>query len=325
MKKSYRCEKLEKSLHFLPNEIKFCCSCAQGLGINLDDRSKLDKEKIVNEKIKYIKELENGIIPKQCAGCVDYREQEKPNLFKRLFSKREIKISSIIVDHFKQCDCNCVYCSQKLLHPNVMQNYELLPLIKQLYEDDMVGENLNVEFQGGNISMLKEFDALMEEFQKNGCEKYNFLINGIKYIPYLEKLEHAEKSFVCISLDSGTRETFAKIKNVDAFEQTVENIKTLEKNTNIWIILKYIIIQGINDNLEELISFLEIAKSVSSLSCVVLEIDYRNILLYKQERFVVPKHYYELFDYAQNYCKENNLPFYESDYVKSVLSKGYCD
>lgn len=325
MKKSYRCEKLEKSLHFLPNEIKFCCSCAQGLGITLSNTSIIDKDEIINTKIKYIKQLENGIIPKQCAGCVDYKEQEKPSFFKRLFSKREIKTSSIIVDHFKQCDCSCLYCSQKLLHPDVMQNYELLPLIKQLYKNDMIDKKLKVEFQGGNISMLKEFDSLMDEFQKNSCEKYIFLINGIKYIPYFEKLDNTKKNFACISLDSGTRETFAKIKKVDAFDQTIQNIKTLEKNTCLFINLKYIIIQGINDNLEELISFLEIAKSVSSLSCVVLEIDYRNTLFYKQERFVVPKHYYELFDYAQNYCNEYNLPFYISDYVKSVLSKGYCD
>lgn len=325
MKKSYRCEKLEKSLHFLPNEIKFCCSCAQGLGIKLDDRSKLDKEKIVNEKIKYIKELENGVIPKQCIGCVDYREQEKPNLFKRLFSKRKIKTSHIIVDHFKQCDCSCVYCSQKVLYPDVMQGYELLPLIKQLYDSGIIGEDLWVEFQGGNISMLKEFDALMEEFQKNGCEKFAFLINGIKYIPYFEKLKHAEKSFVCISLDAGKRETFAKIKNVDAFDQTIQNIKTLENNTNIMIELKYIIIQGVNDNLEELKLFLDFAKSVSSLSNTILDIDYRNTLLYKQERFVVPKHYYEMFEYAENYCKENNMPFAVRDFAKSILQKGYCD
>lgn len=325
MKKSYRCEKLEKSLHFLPSEIKFCCSCAQGFGIKLNDSSKLNKEEIVNTKIKYIKELENGIIPKQCTGCVDYREQEKPNLFKRLFSKREIKTSHIIVDHFKQCDCNCVYCSQKVLYPDVMQGYELIPLIKQLYESGIIGEDLWVEFQGGNISMLKEFDTLMDEFQKNGCEKFAFLINGIKYIPYLEKLKHAEKSFVCISLDAGSRETFAKIKNVDAFEQTIQNIKTLENNTNIMIELKYIIIQGVNDNMEELKQFLDFAKSVSSLSNTILDIDYRNTLLYKQERFVVPEHYYKMFEYAENYCKESNMPFAVRDFAKSILQKGYCD
>lgn len=325
MKKSYYCEKLEKTLHFLPNEIKFCCSCAEGIGIKLKNNSQIDKKKIEKAKNKYIKELEKGNIPKQCIGCPDYKEQERPRLKELLFSKKEVKVSHIIVDHFKQCDCSCVYCSQKILYPDVKQNYELLPLIKQLYESGIIGEDLWVEFQGGNISMLKEFDSLMDEFQKQGCEKFAFLINGIKYIPYVEKLKNAEKSFVCISLDSGTKETFAKIKNVDAFEQTIENIKKLDQNTNILIELKYVIIKGVNDNLEELIRFLNIAKSVSSLSNVILEMDYRDILFAVEERFNVPAHYYDMFNYAENYCKENNMPFAVRNYAKAILEKGYRD
>ena len=71
MKKSYYCEKLEKTLHFLPEEIKFCCSCAEGLGIKIKDFSKVDKKEIIKVKNKYIKQLKNGVIPSQCFGCLE--------------------------------------------------------------------------------------------------------------------------------------------------------------------------------------------------------------------------------------------------------------
>lgn len=326
MKKSYYCEKLEKTLHFLPNEIKFCCSCAEGLGIKIKDNSKIDKKAIKDEKEKFIKMLEKGIIPNQCKGCVEYKEQNSSSFIEKLFKKRKsLKIQNIIVDHFKQCDCSCVYCSQKILHPNVVQNYELLPLVKQLYQNDMIDDNLEVEFQGGNISMLKEFDALMEEFEKHRCKSYIFLINSVKYLPVLERVGNDAKKVVCVSLDAGTRETFKKVKGIDAFEQTLENIRKLKQNSNVLITLKYIIIKGLNDNKEELNGFLKFANSIGELNSIVLEIDYRNTLLPKDKKFIVEKHYYELFDLAEHFCRENKLPYYISDFTKSVLQKGYSD
>ena len=113
MKKSYCCEKLEKTLHFLPEEIKFCCPCAEGLGVKIKDYSKIDKKEVISAKKNYIKQLKNGIIPKQCQGCIEIKESEpsKQSLFEKFLKKeKQYSVSHIIVDHYKQCDCFCVYC-----------------------------------------------------------------------------------------------------------------------------------------------------------------------------------------------------------------------
>ena len=128
-------------------------------------------------------------------------------------------------------------------------------------------------------------------------------------MPQLENLSNNPESFVCVSLDCGTKETFQKIKNVDAFEQTIENIKKLRDNSNLSLMLKYIVIKGINDNPEELKSFLNISKDLIKRGCILLEIDFRDTLMNHYNNFKVPNHYKELFNLAENYCKENNINF----------------
>lgn len=325
MFESYHCEKLEKTLHFLPDGVKFCCSCAEGTGIKISDFSKFNKDDIIKGKKKFIDLLNQGFIPKECKGCLEYKRKSIKKIINEFFNKQKgTKISHIIIDHFLQCDCDCIYCSQKKLFPAQTQNYELLPIIQELYEQKMIDlENLKVEFQGGNISELKEFEQLMREFYAHNCDDFVILMNGIKYIPILEKIGNNWKSHIGISLDAGTRETFMKIKNIDAFDQVIENIKKLRKVSEAQISLKYIIIKDVNDNKEELEKFLEIAKSIGNIQPLNLEIDYNNTILSKGTKFEIPKHYYELFKFAEKYCKENNIAYKVFPYTENLLKQGY--
>ena len=77
-----------------------------------------------------------------------------------------------------------------------------------MYKNNMFDEDLTVEFQGGNISMLKEVDALIEEFKSHNCKHFHILMNGLKYIPILEKIANQTTCEICIALDCGTKETF---------------------------------------------------------------------------------------------------------------------
>jgi len=325
MKKSYCCEKLEKTLHFLPDQIKFCCSCTEGLGIKIENFSKIDKGKIISQKEKYIQQLKKGIIPKQCIGCSEIKQIEvnKENFFEKFFKRKKSElVSHIIVDHFKQCDCACIYCAQKILYQDITQKYELLPLIKQLYNQKVLSlDGLVVEFQGGNISMLKEFDDLLKEFNSSGCNDFIFLMNGIKYLPIFETVSLSDNSYACISFDSGTRETFKKIKQVDAFDQIVENIKKIEEKTNLRFSFKYIFIKGLNDNVEEIEKFITLVKSFKRVNNIVFEIDYRDTFMFADQENKVPIYYKELFDYAEKLSCDNGITFIVNDYTKNLLSR----
>ena len=70
------------------------------------------------------------------------------------------------------------------------------------------------------------------------------------------------------SLDSGTRETYKKIKQVDCLDKVVENLKKypLEKAN---LRLKYIFLEGVNDNEEDVNGFYNIVKEVNCKAIMI--------------------------------------------------------
>lgn len=332
MKKSYYCEQLENTLHFLPDRVKFCCSCTEGIGLEIDDFSKFSQKEVIKKREEYTEQLNKGEIPSGCKGCFELKEkkEEKNSLqdkIKSLFVKNKTqgKISHIIIDHFKQCDCKCIYCAQMQIYEKETQKYEVLPIIRQLYKTGLLDtKDMFVEFQGGNISLLKEFDELLKEFQNHGCKKYLVLSNAIKYMPALESLD--KNATMTVSLDSGTKETYKQIKNVDAFDSVINNLTELKKKTDLKIKLKYIVIKGINDNKDEIKKFLDTALIIGKDVSTCFDIDYRDTFMSPGVHFEVPKHYYELFDFAEQYSKEHGIVYsVNTEISKTVLEKGYSD
>lgn len=323
-RKSYACQKLGTTLNFLPDKINFCCSCAEGPHIKYKKGKKLNIKKIINSEKGFITKLKYGIIPFECLGCIDYIEKNYKNVWDLIFSKSDsLLITDIVVNHFKQCDCNCIYCAQKIIWGDkINQNYELLPLIKELYANNAIDtKKLKVEFQGGNVSVLDEFEPVMKEFLDNGCRKFLILTNGIKYLPIIEEASFRSVIELQISLDCGTKETFQKIKQVDAFDKVIENIKEFSLKTNAVISLKYIILKDINDNFEEVEKFLEIVRSLKCIDSVCFDIDYRDILLEKGQKFDIPPVYYEIIDKARSFLRENHINFMIAPYANQYLEK----
>lgn len=330
MRKSYYCDKISQTLHFLPDKVKFCCSYVEGPGIDIGESTSNIEERILLKREEIENNLAKGVIPRECIGCkeikenTEYKRRERNPILrflKKLFEEKKTLLAKhIIVDHFKQCDCSCVYCSQKYLYPDVMQNYDLLPIIKHLYSKKMISkDSLKVEFQGGGIAVLNEFEDLLKEFSKNNCKNYEILTNNIKYIPFTDLAGSDSEIDVCISLDSGCRETYKQLKGVDAFDTVVENIKKLLENPNIHLSLKYIIVNGINDNKDELTKFIDVALSLN-VPIIKLEIDFRDMLWNKD--FTIPQHYPELFDYAESYCEGKGIIYSKLPFTYDFLGKG---
>ena len=121
-------------------------------------------------------------------------------------------------------NCSCTYCCEQylsnrkiVLNPKKSDYYDLLPIIKELYKKDLIDkQELDVHFQGGNVSVLEEFEDLVDIFIKNGVKRIEIATNGIKYLPIVEEI--CDKTFVDIniSIDSGCRETFKKNKTVES-------------------------------------------------------------------------------------------------------------
>lgn len=319
-KKSYMCKLLNQNLHFsCRNALEPCCAANIGPALVSELSTKETILSFLEKKKQIIEMLKNGNIPQECNQCVHIQDYEKSTDF---------RINKITLNHYTQCNCACIYCTQgnrtleKIKEDeNKPVLFDVLKFINELYDNDLIDkENLYIDFQGGNISCLKNYSDIIETFLNRGVGTIYIPTNNIIYMPVIENLLKMKKGEVCTALDSGTKETYLKLKQVDKFEKSVENIKRyITAAGNDSVIIKYIIVNGYNDNLDEFIKFTNIMKSLN-VKIIVLDIDYRDII---DKSFTIPQNYYEIVKYAENFCKENNIDLGIPPYTKMVLDRGF--
>lgn len=90
-----------------------------------------------------------------------------------------------------------------------------------------------------------------------------FYTNCMKFDEDIAKNLHDNpRSTINLSIDSGTPETWRKIKGLDNFDKVIENLSKyyVASTRPGQITLKYIVMPGINDNYEDFTSVIEIMK-----------------------------------------------------------------
>ncbi len=207
-------------------------------------------------RIETIRKLRNGE-KTSCDGC---------SALHYGFFTKEPKVQVLGVGpNFKggtKCNCNCFYCNQnEVIREESKQdlyNYDIHRIAGELYPDLE-----NIILADGEPSLLPHLDDLCDLALEKGWS-INFNTNGIKYSEKLAKtLAKNRRSNLCVALDSGTAETYERIKRVKTFDLVVDNLhKYLQEGVRIF--LKYILIPGINDNLTDINKFIEIAKDVKA-------------------------------------------------------------
>ena len=161
-----------------------------------------------------------------------------------------------------KCNCNCFYCNQNEVireeSHQELYNYDIHRIAGELYPDLE-----NIILADGEPSLLPKLDDLCTLADEKGWS-INFNSSGIKYSQKLsETMAKNPRSNLCVALDSGTAETYEKIKRVKTFNRVVENLHKYHE-AGVRIFLKYILIPTINDNLDDINKFIEIAKGVGA-------------------------------------------------------------
>lgn len=325
-KKRYFCKRLNETLNFDALKVFYCCATRTGPSIDVPQPNKI--KDIIKRRTSLIKMLDRGDIPEECKGCFDLQEQKNPKPLIISQLSKPSKANMIIVKHFKQCDCSCIYCCEQYLSERkiVLKSkksdyYDLLPIIKELYKQDMIDKKeLDVHFQGGNVSVLDEFDDLVNIFMENGVKRIEIATNGIKYLPQIEKICNKTFVDVNISIDAGCRETYKKIKTVDKFDDLIENLKKYAK-LPILLRLKYILVRGVNDTKEEIEKYLMLMKELGITNSELM-IDQCDSEFLQHGEFKIPSYYYELFEFYKAKAKELNIEPHIWEYIKEILDKG---
>ena len=289
------CIFLENGINFEYNRVSDCCiyhhfDRGQPLLIDNYGGELIDWEKIFEIKSQRIKAQKEKTIY-ECQDCY--------HLGKYNFSG-EKKISEFHFSHCRSCNASCIYCSEGTSRGSV--NYSTYPIIKDLMEKGYYKAGGEATFQGGEPTLMQNFDELVSLFIENGTD-VRIHSSGIKYSQKIREALDSDKGKIVISLDSGTSETYKKIKGVDSFNLVCGNIEKYAQNGVANIIIKYIIIPGVNDNIKEIDKFFKLMNSLNIKNIALdIELQYAE----KNNNKDVSKHIYLIKDYFEAVCRKYN-------------------
>ena len=273
------CEFLLHQVAFYNDEIRPCCSFTidkRKLFYNNFSGDIQGIKDYLKAREKYIKSFkENGTAP--CLnGCTIFE--------KTLDTDTSFKINNLIISHRTYCSCNCIYCEPSTGDTkkrkeiiNKKKHYQIKPILKYLYEENIIEENCRFLICGGECSEYprEELGWLIYFAMITNCNML-ILSSGINYSKEIETALEYKKTVLKISVDSGTKKTFEKIKRVKKYNEVWKNIKKYiqisQKSNSVdtYVELKYIIIPGINDTMEEVDAFI---KKCRKVKCKYVRID----------------------------------------------------
>ncbi len=288
------------------SNVKLCCYMSAPGGGNtmiFEDYhgTEIDWKEFFRIKEEYRNIQKSGSTVKGCEGCVFLEEKEW---------LQENYIDHIIFDHFTKCNCACKYCytEEDKKKYNSLKTYNIFPIIKDMFDKKIIRTGGAIGFGGGEPTILPEFDKLVDLFLKNGFSNMRVPSSGIKYSKIIEKGISTGQLSVVISIDSSDKETYKKIKQVNAYNTVCNNLKKYAKakrNTHYGVISKYIIIPEINDTQAQIDKWLEFNKE-NNIEVIVIDIE--NSWLNKYRNTAVDERIVELLKYTVKRAKE--MEFY---------------
>ncbi len=308
--KFYFCDELNNVLSCFHDRIMSCCSgqigpvyyeAYRGQKINWDEFKKVKTN-------AFDKLNDSDINDSPCKNCFFLRERKSSDVVSPTFNV-------INISHWTQCNCGCIYCARMLDSKGVItykkeksEYYDIVPLLKDLYKNELLDrKNLIACIQGGDISVLKEFEDMIKVFLKNGVKRFYILSNNIVYQPIVKKLLDKDLVDYTTSLDCATREVFLKLKRVDKFDDSVNNLRKYVKSAGgNSITVKYIVIEHINDNIDEITKFVNLMKNIG-IKNIEFMIDNKYVMFTNLDETPLPSHYGELYLLCKKLCEENNI------------------
>lgn len=271
------CKWVHSGLEFKADFVRTCCHIdwyekdVSNFNIIKEfNGSSIDWDLVFDKKKLLIKHQKESGQFKCCQKCFESSKTEWDDAN---------KIRYILLNHWSKCNSNCIYCITKNgRRYNEKQPYKLMPIFEDMLKKQIIvpSENMIIDFGGGDVSLLEEFSEIIEWILQNGIRYVIVNTSSIKKTPSLIKGLQSGNFFVKISLDSGTKNIYQKIKRVDKFENVIENIKTyyevLPHDKKEHLRIKYIIIPGLNDFIGEVDEFLKIMSRIG-IKAIILDME----------------------------------------------------
>ena len=306
------CDFLLNQICFFPEEICPCCSTTIE---NTPLRPKTDRENSLSFNLnmffdlreKYIKEFKDGspFCYKNCTLYEPYRGEYKQN--------NNIPFNYITISNRTYCNCNCIYCEQthnsSREEMNKFKSYDIIPILEELQQKKLIAPNCKFVLSGGEVA---EYPQKELQYIFNLSKRINgsllLLSSGIRYSEEIADVLRTHNTFMTVSVDSGTKETYKKIKRVDAYEQTWKNLKQYihdaKNNPNADVEIKYIVIPGVNDSLYEAKKFIE---KCIKIKCKYIKAEIEHFYMKENYDKPMPENSKEVFRYFFEITKKKKI------------------
>ncbi len=187
-----------------------------------------------------------------CADCTRLRDGR---------SDEPLKIDTALfgtgIPGGDSCNLRCCYCTYGETLGASDRDENLLELFQK------TAEQLDIErisCSAGEISVSPYRDEILKIWRDKGW-KGSIPTNAVVYSDEIAAMMHEGLVDIVVSLDSGTAETFTKVKGVGCFKRVLENLERYTAAGK--VALKYIVLEGINDNAADVDGFVTVAKNIA--------------------------------------------------------------
>lgn len=253
--------------------ITFCCE-------RIEDRPALSIGDSVEETLKKFMKLRNDFIlesinlglngennvdrnvTKSCMKCPHYLNTSNIENLDNLIHYVNLSM------YPAPCQCKCVYCdihegdSDKFVKEKHGKYYDkLFELLRYAKNNGFIAPDVTWQVSAAEITIHPYKDEIMDLVSD---DRAVFYTNGFIFDEKIAKnLSKNPKSSINLSIDAGTSVTWERVKGVDNFSTVISNLeKYCDESLPGQITLKYIILPGINDNIEDFISVVDIMKKL---------------------------------------------------------------
>lgn len=300
------CYWIESGINFDTDAYKVCCLYSAKGGGNTIIEDNYKGKPINWDKVFAFKEMmknlhkEGEIYPK-CEGCIFLEERD--------WDDNHTKISMINLDYWTKCNSRCMYCHtmQDKKKYNSFKNYNFLPILNDMIKRDILRPNGHVSFGGGEVTLLKEFEKLLNIFMDFGFPLTRIHSSGILYSKAIEKGLKQKCVDLIVSVDAGSKDMHKFVKGVTSYDKVWKNLKKYAsmQQDPYAVKTKYILIPGINDSYEEIDLWLKKTKE-NGINCVFHEIESK---WFYARRDNIPDYIIDFFAYAKSKAENMGLKY----------------
>ena len=300
------CDWIENGISFDVDSYKVCCLYSAIGGGNTIVKTEYTGEPINWDEFFWIKQKireqhQKGIINAKCKGCVNLVEKE--------WCSPQNSISFINLDYWTKCNSRCSFCftMKDKDYYNSFKNYDFLPILEDMIQKGIISTSGHVSFGGGEVTLLVEFETILNKFIDLGFKHIKIHSSCINYSTAIERGLEKGVIELIVSVDAGSKDLHKKIKQVDSYDNVWKNLSEYvsHQHENSVVKTKYILIPGVNDSKKEIDLWLDKSCQIG-ISSVIQEIE--SEWFYKR-RDTVPATIIEYFEYTKNKSASMGMNF----------------